>query len=453
MQVQGIDDDLMVLLRNKLTTRKQQLFLESFAVYLKYNDAEDFVIDLSDVFQTVGFTRKDNAMTLIKKKLIEDVDYKSFLLRRENLHGGRPAMQVMLTVNGFKQMCMLANTDAARQVRDYYISMEGVLHKFTKMQLVEQQRVFLREKEAAEARATLLLTEKEAAEARATLLLTEKEAAEAHATLLLTEKEAAEAELQQIKQRVYEEVVKLDRVYINQEVSEIGTGRHKVGKTFYEKKREGQLRTGAAQGSEMVYVRETSNAVIIENVIAVALKRYHIAREHYQCRLEHTRAIIDIACTVVDTLASSFKFIGRDELYQKVIDMLHEGSDVPSTNTSSSSESQAISASVSTTARGLREPSKVKEATFEYQSANDDVRRFMVDCMSEVGGAFTSVAAAYSVYSCWALNHTPGAKLQLPMFTKLVQRDLRKPVSVYNHQGWKGVRIEYNPYGDAVCDV
>jgi phage anti-repressor protein len=408
MQVQGINDDLMVMLRNKLTTREQQLFLERFAVYLKYDD-EDFVIDLDDVFQTVGFSWKESALKFVKNKLTESSDYKLIRPVVEHLHGGRPADQVMLTVNGFKQMCVLANTDAARQVRDDFMAMESVLHKYTKMKSSEQQRVILCEKE-------LLLREKEAAEAHATLLLREKEAAEAHATLLLTGKEAAEAELQHIKQRVYEEVVKLDRVYINQEASEIGTDRHKVGKTFYEKKREGQLRTGAAQGSEMVYVRETSNAVIIENIVAVALKRYHIAREHYQCRLDHTRAIIDIACTVVDTLTSSYEFIGRDELFQKVIDTLHEDRQIPFKNTSSSSESQAM---------------------------KNDVQRFIVDCVTEARGTSISTTDAYIVYRDWALDNTQSTTLSHKNFVKVAQCVFGKAVPFNDRLSWFDVRVGY----------
>jgi len=63
----------------------------------------------------------------------------------------------------------------------------------------------------------------------------------------------------------------------------------------------------------MIYQRKTHNAKIIEDVCGVALRRYHIASlggvEHYSCTTAHSVDVIDIAATVVDTLASSFEYI------------------------------------------------------------------------------------------------------------------------------------------------
>jgi hypothetical protein len=49
------------------------------------------------------------------------------LLRSEEQNSdprrGHNKEEILLTVHGFKQLCMAANTDKARRVRDYYISM------------------------------------------------------------------------------------------------------------------------------------------------------------------------------------------------------------------------------------------------------------------------------------------------------------------------------------------
>ena len=59
----------------------------------------------------------------------------------------------------------------------------------------------------------------------------------------------------------------------------------------------------------MIFERATHNAKIVEDIAKVALRRYHIASlggvEHYNNRVEHSVDVIDIAATVVDTLASS----------------------------------------------------------------------------------------------------------------------------------------------------
>ena len=53
-----------------------------------------------------------------------------------------------------------------------------------------------------------------------------------------------------------------------------------------------------------------------------ALKRYHHAREHYSCRVDHTVDCFDIAGTVVDALASSYEFIARGDLIDRIMNEL-----------------------------------------------------------------------------------------------------------------------------------
>ncbi|PNG99500.1 hypothetical protein TSOC_014720, partial [Tetrabaena socialis] len=131
-----------------------------------------------------------------------------------------------------------------------------------------------------------------------------------------------EAELNTIRTKIYEELPKLDNVYVNKEVAELATDAHKIGKAIDTKKREAQLNTGSAQGSRMIHIRPTHNAKIVEDIVKVAQRRYHIASiggwEHYNNNVEHSVDVIDIASTVVDTLASSFEYMTRGELFRKV---------------------------------------------------------------------------------------------------------------------------------------
>ncbi|PNH03855.1 hypothetical protein TSOC_010046, partial [Tetrabaena socialis] len=123
------------------------------------------------------------------------------------------------------------------------------------------------------------------------------------------------------------EIPKLDNVYVNKEVAELAGDAHKVGKAVDPKKRESQLNTGSAQGSRMIYKRPTHNAKVVEDILKVAQRRYHIASiggwEHYNNNVEHSVDVIDIAATVVDTLASSFEYMKRGALFKKVIANLH----------------------------------------------------------------------------------------------------------------------------------
>ena len=139
--------------------------------------------------------------------------------------------------------------------------------------------------------------------------------AEASARLLAD----ARAELRRLRDKTYEEVPKTDSVYVNKENAEAHSDRHKFGRAADARRRSSSLNTGSARGSEMIYVRATSNAALVEDVVHAVLKRYHVAREHYQCRVEHTMDVADVACIVVDTLASSYEFISREDLFDRVV--------------------------------------------------------------------------------------------------------------------------------------
>ena len=47
-------------LKDNFSTCEQQLFISSFYCYLNYK-SDDFVIDLDDIWNWLGFTRKDSA--------------------------------------------------------------------------------------------------------------------------------------------------------------------------------------------------------------------------------------------------------------------------------------------------------------------------------------------------------------------------------------------------------
>jgi hypothetical protein len=61
------DDRLLALLRQELSGEEQQMFVTSFSLYLQCNPRRDFVVDLEDVYEWVGFTRKDNAKAAVLK--------------------------------------------------------------------------------------------------------------------------------------------------------------------------------------------------------------------------------------------------------------------------------------------------------------------------------------------------------------------------------------------------
>ena len=217
-----------------------------------------------------------------------------------------PRQATFLTELGLYRLLGQSRKPIARPFQKWVATVVKEIRLKGRYDLEEQRALLTREKEQAQ----LALEAKDAE-------LAAKDA----------ELAAKYAELERIKTKTYEEVPKLDNVYIHKSAAELASDAHKVGKALSDKKREAQLNTALAQGGKMIYVRPTHNAKIVEDIAKVALRRYHIASlggvEHYNNRVEHSVDVIDIAATVVDTLASSFEYITREDLFNRVFDNLN----------------------------------------------------------------------------------------------------------------------------------
>ena len=104
---------------------EQQLFVSSFYCYLKYDNYE-FVIDLDNIWQWIGFSSKQNAIRVLEKNFKLDVDYKytEQLIPTEN-RGGQNRQMIFLNIETFKLFCLKSQTAKSSQIHKYYIKMEN----------------------------------------------------------------------------------------------------------------------------------------------------------------------------------------------------------------------------------------------------------------------------------------------------------------------------------------
>lgn len=112
---------------------EQQMFIASFYCYLKYDNKDDYVIDLDNVWQWLGFQQKVKAKILLTKNFHVNVDYKillSQLGKQDNAtHGGHNKEIFMLNIDTFKKLCMKACTSKADEIHDYFIKLEHLLQE------------------------------------------------------------------------------------------------------------------------------------------------------------------------------------------------------------------------------------------------------------------------------------------------------------------------------------
>jgi phage anti-repressor protein len=115
-------------IKENFNTYEQQMFISSFYCYLNFDNKSDFVIDLDDVWQWMGFSQKVNAKTLLEKQFLVNIDYqRSQISKQATMKGGQNKEVFMLNTNTFKRMCLKAGTKKADEIHEYYIKMEKVL--------------------------------------------------------------------------------------------------------------------------------------------------------------------------------------------------------------------------------------------------------------------------------------------------------------------------------------
>ena len=132
---------LIEKVKKNFTNYEQQLFLSSFYCYLKYDSKNDFVIDLDNIWQWLGFSQKIKSKQMLEKNFKENSDYKLLpcqLAKQSNqTRGGHNKEIFMLNIETFKKFCLKSETKKADEVHDYFIKLENIMFEITKEECEE----------------------------------------------------------------------------------------------------------------------------------------------------------------------------------------------------------------------------------------------------------------------------------------------------------------------------
>ena len=108
-------------LNKNFTDEEQKWYIANLYIYMHYHPTNDYPINLENVFKMIGFANKGNAMKTIKTNFTKDEDYKtSFLPKEKSSWGGSGSEQIMLNVDTFKNLCMIAKTEKGKQQLQYH---------------------------------------------------------------------------------------------------------------------------------------------------------------------------------------------------------------------------------------------------------------------------------------------------------------------------------------------
>lgn len=119
-------------LNAEFTEQEQQWYVANLYIYMNYHPTNDYPINLEDIFKMIGFANKENAKRTLKNNFTRDEDYKILLVRTDeqvpnikdgkNLGGaGMNHETVMLNIDTFKNLCMLAKTKKGSQLLIIFI--------------------------------------------------------------------------------------------------------------------------------------------------------------------------------------------------------------------------------------------------------------------------------------------------------------------------------------------
>lgn len=123
---------LLTKIKERFTETEQQLFVASFYCFLNYQK-NDFVIDLDDIWNWLGFSQKSAAKKVLEKNFTLDKDFKISLIqpneRTNRSRGGNNKETIMMNVKTFKLLCLKSGTKKADQIHEYYITLEETLQE------------------------------------------------------------------------------------------------------------------------------------------------------------------------------------------------------------------------------------------------------------------------------------------------------------------------------------
>ncbi len=119
---------------NSINLAFELILLLSFCVYLNHDPQNEYIFDLDNIWEWLGFSQKVRAKKLLLKHFKPDIDYKIALSlqRKQKNEGGHNKETILMNTYTFKGLCMKANTKKATEIHQYYIVMEEILHEYLK---------------------------------------------------------------------------------------------------------------------------------------------------------------------------------------------------------------------------------------------------------------------------------------------------------------------------------
>jgi phage anti-repressor protein len=143
-----VQSKMVNILQTNFTDEESRWYIANLYVYMNYHPTNDYPINLEHVFKMIGFAHKRNAKRTLENNFTEGEDYKVTMLPRE--HGKFAEDIIMLNVDTFKNLCMLAKTEHGKRIRKYYVKLENIYNQIIQTEMVEQEKQLIEKQKELE---------------------------------------------------------------------------------------------------------------------------------------------------------------------------------------------------------------------------------------------------------------------------------------------------------------
>lgn len=259
---------MLKIMSDEFNEKEQQWYIANLYIYIHFHPTTDFPINLENIFKMIGFANKGNAKRTLENNFIVNEDYKLLKNKKDekkDIRGGHNEEIIMLNIDTFKNLCMLARTSQGKEIRKYYVKLENINNKIM-MEEMKEMDIKLKE--------------------------TNK--------LLLDR----DLELDKNKQIIYREIETDESFYIFQEKS--NSKNH--GISFDDK-------------DDYIFNFKSNNKVLLEEVVNYILDKYKDG--NFNCNIGYIKNIVYVIGIVLNTLKSTFQHISKKELFEKITEKLH----------------------------------------------------------------------------------------------------------------------------------
>ena len=280
-----VQSKMIKLINEEFTESEQQWYIANLYVYMNYHATNDFPINLENVFKMIGFANKGNAKRTLENNFTKDEDYKLTFLPSEK--GQIAREEIMLNVDTFKNLCMIAKTEKGKEIRKYYVKLENIYNKIIKEEIENQKLLLEQEKETT----TKLIEEKE------------KELIQ---TQLELKKEKSHKN--QILRRKYYDAKPGNVVYLYKDNENNDKSLLKIGKSKNISERE-KTYSNLSKNGTLVYVKRCLNCDLTESLLHHLLDKYRVNSMQEWFELPSEEFGIKIIDTVVYLIDSQMETI------------------------------------------------------------------------------------------------------------------------------------------------